>query len=247
MDAQHAIANMKAAIPEAPSVDGMCRVCGRACPGSGICERCYEAKLRRERVRDLARRLSAEGLYGRASQAVSFRNSDASIEARNPDAWKAMRAYRGKKNLFIAGAVGSGKTHGARCVLTRAMNSEWLVGELSALELFRLHRDFDRERFDRFVDVRALLVDDIDKTAQWTAARIECLWEVLNERGESNGRRTIITANSTPKRLRETLIEQTGNEALVGATLDRLVPLEVVELRGESNRGRIDVTPCDAG
>lgn len=243
MDVQAALASSGVTTRTPPgNGGGRCEHCGCETDGRFCSERCADAALARaqriEKARTLADDLARDGLYPRRAQRVSFRESSAAIEQANPEAWARLRAWRPESSLYLCGPVGTGKTFAARCILTRAVSSLWTVAEITALDLFRLQRDFRRaEAYARLQRVRLLLLDDLDKTADWTGARTEALWEIANERAEAR-RRTIITANTSPARLREHIAQQSGHAGLVAAAFDRLLPLDVIEFAGASHRGR---------
>ena len=256
----------KALVPAGPVVEALsktCPECGVVMvlpKGAGArhfsddlavyCDDCADrrnlAMDRSARVARLRARfdaLMARGLVGPELRRAAFRNSDTLVEALNPDAWATARRWRGLRNLYIHGPTGVGKSFLARCCLNWAFQRGRAVAEVSGRRFTKVSDTFAEGRglFQAWKEAELLLLDDIDKAA-WNADRVGALWEVLDARAAAR-RRTLVTGNVTPAELLQLLREgNTGpglrNDATVDATLERLRPCDVLQLHGESLRGK---------
>jgi len=193
----------------------------------------------RNRFEDLLRR----GHVGQELRRCAFRNSDPQVEALNPTAWAAVRRWRGKRNLYVYGPTGVGKSFLARCCLNWSFQQGLTVADVSGRRFAKVSDTFAEGRglFNAWKEATVLLLDDIDK-AVWNADRVGALWELLDTRASAR-RHTLVTGNVSPAELLELLhASNTGpgvrNESIVDATLERLRPCETLRLHGESLRER---------
>jgi DNA replication protein DnaC len=169
---------------------------------------------------------------------AGFVLSKEEFEKRNPEEWAFARAWSAEQNLYIQGPHGTGKTFLARCILSRCFVHGWNVAAISTRRLLKTADRFDEGKGDyaRWCDTRLVLLDDIDK-CEPTARRLESLWEFFDRR-ESAGLRTIVTSNLPINELGVYLQPRdASNSSLVSATLDRMKPVRVLEMTGESLRG----------
>jgi DNA replication protein DnaC len=142
-----------------------------------------------------------------------------------------------KTSLYIYGGCGTGKTYAGRSILHQALSQRKTVGEITAHRLLSMARRFDGHiTTAKYSQFKFLMIDDIDKP-DWTAKDVSFLWELLDSRA-TNGGRTVITSNVKPEDLRKVLNREPGaNGSVIESALQRLAPVEVVELTGKSMRG----------
>lgn len=206
------------------------------CAGVIDAQRAAQARLQRFQTEEA--RLVSVGVVSGAFKVAGFGRSAADIESQNPEAWKVGRAWKPTSgNLFLHGNPGTGKSFLARCLLRRGLASEMTVAEVTARRLIKNAARFDEGQghFARMCEVQLLLLDDLDK-AKWDANTLPALWELLDARANAH-KRTIVTSNMTPQALADTLKRVAcDNGSLAEAALNRLRPLEILEMTGESNR-----------
>ena len=188
---------------------------------------------------DLEHMAASRGVLRPATLHTTFASSYPEPE-QNVQAWEDGRNWDGKRNVYIYGPPGTGKSHLARCMLRR--ETDWLrtVGEITGHQISTLSA-YKPEVIANWAWPGVLLIDDVDK-GHWGPLGVSILWELLDQREQAD-RRTILTANASPKVLRDYLLARSGdNKSLVPAALDRLRTRHgrviVLELTGESLRGR---------
>lgn len=196
---------------------------------------------RQRRLRNRYAVLLRQGEVGPELRRCAFRNSAPEVEGLNPEAWAAARGWRGKRNLYVYGPTGVGKSFLARCCLNWAFQQGRTVAEVSGRRFAKVSDTFAEGRglFRAWKEARVLLLDDIDK-AVWNADRVGALWELLDARASAR-RHTLVTGNVNPAELQALLhASNTGpgvrNESIVDATLERLRPCETLRLSGETLR-----------
>ena len=212
-----------------------------------LCGECLKiAVYRRRKILSIGAALENESITP-ATAMASFKRSAAEVEAANPEAWKTIQKWRGKKNLYIFGPMGTGKSYAARCLLNKFIGKKSL-SEVTASDALKFGASFDEEdqkTFRALQKVELLLLDDLDKVSL-TKPKVVALWKLLNYRNAYN-LRTIITANMPPVQLAEYLAKGAPeNTKPVFAALDRIQPLTQVEFKGKSLRRTHQQKPLPA-
>lgn len=203
-------------------------------------QRATERKRREEQREDCKRRyfdLLNRKLLQPHFREASFARSREDVEAQNPEAWKSAREWALRDNLYIHGHIGTGKTFLALCCLRKPFVAGYDVAETTARQFVRtsdLFRD-PWNLMESWKAVDVLLLDDFDK-ATWNLDRIDALWELLNAR-MSAGRRTIMTGNVSLHDMNVMMRESAAaNTARADAALERLKPIQQIEMKGKSLR-----------
>lgn len=222
---------------------GPCKRCGQKTElfvGKWYCDACIRVR-EKETGEDARRRLLAH-LIGvdavrRGTPETRFATADPA-PAENEEAWTWAKGWDMKQNVYLFGPYGTGKTYLARCLLNRAFDMGGRrIAEVSARRLVKVAARFDEGKgaFSLWAEADVLLLDDLDK-ARWTEDSLSTLWELLDTR--ANGcQRTVMTTNMAPVNLASYMRERVPqNSALVSATLDRVKPVMVLELKGKSLR-----------
>jgi len=212
-----------AGVPQLPT--GKCAECGQTnLLFRGLCEPCTRL--------DESRRVE-EG--HRMAGRVAFCTADTPPEA-NAVVWAKARAWDFRHNVYLYGPVGTGKTHMAKCLLTKAQDAgltRWNVSARRMVKTAALFQEGSAWMETCRADV--LLLDDVDKP-RWTEDGLAALWELLDVRVAAK-RKTIVTANMAPDKLRAYLRQRApDNHSLVDAALDRMKPVIVLALTGASLR-----------
>ena len=176
----------------------------------------------------------SRGLMPDVARGINWEKSSGEIEARNAVAFQTLRGPR-TKNIWIIGPPGTGKTFAARCVLASSMKNKRTVGELSAISLVSISKDFHSEKLLRkWADVSVLLIDDIDKPT-WTPPAMDCLFGILDRR--SGNQRILITSNQLPENVGKVWnAVQSHNATYANTLFERLLPMERVYFEGNSLR-----------
>jgi DNA replication protein DnaC len=213
-------------------VDGVCAACEPV-----LAER-EQHKRHIERIESRITELVALGDYSDATRRCWFKRSNPAVEAKNPQAWQAVRAWKRDTNLYLYGPPGTGKSHAARCILNRCITQNLKVAEVSSRRVFKADRLFnDHGAFRRWQSVDVLLLDDLDK-AHWTEDALGALWELVDARC-SNDVRTICTGNVTWRNLGEILrAGSTRNSSLASSIGSRISPVEI-RFDGDDLRRRL--------
>jgi DNA replication protein DnaC len=203
---------------------------------NAILEKEFEDRNKRELLEQRLKDYKASGVLSVAFELVWNEGSDPSCEAQNAKAWNAIHTFPGFCNVYLHGPSGVGKTYGGLYMLAQRFNQFRSVGEVTAHRLVEWRRThWEGRRFESWCRVSWLLIDDIDK-ADYSHGRLMTLWEVLNLR-EAQRKRTIITSNLTPHELEDYFRRLETNSSQTTAIMDRLKPVEVIEMKGKSLRG----------
>ena len=206
-----------------------CQVCAEAAAAK------YEVDQAKERRRTRFLDLRFSGVLNDHTLDVSFKDANPSPEE-NQRAWKSGRVWDARGNWLLYGPPGTGKTYLARCMLRKAFCVGHSVGDVSARHAIRIGCGFNLpDVWHQWCKVSALLLDDVDKIRP-TEAGIGALWELLDRRMRNSGV-TIVTSNIAPKQFAALLRDRVSENISLGeAALDRLKPLTVFELTGQSLR-----------
>ncbi len=116
-----------------------------------------------------------------------------------------------RRNLFMAGAAGLGKTYLMNCVGNRVAARGVEVVKLTAYQLTERMRaaifDRDPDAFSSLLDVPLLLLDDLGVEPMIPNITIEQLFTLLNERALS-GRHVVVSTNLTTVELKNRYTER---------------------------------------
>jgi DNA replication protein DnaC len=149
-------------------------------------------------------------------------------------AWEAVRGWDRSKNLFIWGPRGVGKSSAAKYALGRAVLDGWEVAHMPCTkierEMWQAARTDVLEKCNR---ADLLMIDDLTN-APWTPRGIGVLRDLLDVQHE-NGARVIVTSNHSPQDAQRMLCKA-ADAGYVESMLDRLHPVTVCEMRGNSYR-----------
>ena len=210
-----------------------------------VCRKCCalrdHERVRRQAARKVDRMIEetfAQGLYLRESAIRdTFAQSDPAIERLSPEVWCAARRWKvGDHTLWVRGPQGTGKTFLAHCILSSMLTQGVSIAEMTGSEINKIGNDWHpNDGVKTFRPVALLLIDDIDSPA-WTHRGIDVLRDMLDFRYR-RGLSTLVTANNSGQVLRDRLKQVHPNPAVPGTALDRLQPVDVLELAGQSHRG----------
>ena len=223
----------------------VCKLCGTeisAFLGHRHCDACieeHEKALTEEEDKKRVQSLVEAGAIKPRTINATFQNSDEIAESKNQRAYQIAGGwdYRDKKNIWICGPKGVGKSYLARCVVNKAIQKGATARECTAFEFERnCFKHFkDRHPWEIYYYDNILLIDDIDK-APWNDISLSALWQVLNERNETK-KSTIVTCQFHGSQLAQLWHDRFGkNTATPGAAIDRMKPCISIEMFGNSLR-----------
>lgn len=112
----------------------------------------------------------------------------------------AILAVKKQRNLVLAGRAGTGKTHLATAIAIEAMKTGRQAVVVTACEMLNKITQANRDNTDplgvllHYKSVPVLVIDDWDK-ARMTEARLDYLYQIVNDRYE-RGLQTVVTTNA---------------------------------------------------
>jgi DNA replication protein DnaC len=144
-----------------------------------------------------------------------------------------------RKNLFIAGATGTGKTHALKALARHIIDKGFYVFYTTAFnmnETFRKYHLFSSEEkdglLDNFLKSDLLIIDDLGSEIVFNNVTLEYLYLVLNERLEK-GLHTFISSNL----LMEEIIERYGERIFSRIFSDNIVGR--IEFKGKDIKEKV--------
>lgn len=175
----------------------------------------------------------------------SLNCSDPSVEAKNPELWKWIKAYEAPglrddgrpSNLYLWGKPGTGKTFAIRCVLNILANAGNQVMEKSANEVLdQMGSKRTRPDFLQLCgNTWAAYFSDCH-IPNWNAEAMTDFWHVIDVR-HTRGFPTFLDANMDLLALDRVFTKaRPGNAATAASLWERLRPADVFEVDGESLR-----------
>ena len=233
-----------------------CQTCGIEIPFASTIKKCSTCKTPEDKLMEYDLRL--QGLKYRISKGVSdghlpenmmdykFKNSDPAVEELNPKMWEFLKAWDVTKgSIWLWGAPGCGKSHSSLMVGLRAMWNNKCVIRLNARRFVRILQRFKEgeDTFDQWKEADVLIFDDIDKM-NVSEHNVTALWDLFDAVSMRRGA-FIITSNLDASALRTTWMDKLDNPTQVSATLDRLKPCTVIEVKGDSMRGKVVRLPTE--
>ncbi len=113
---------------------------------------------------------------------------------------------RTKDLVLLAGAVGVGKTHLAKCMATNFINQGKVVNIVPAIKMFSDTATLTDETLFNYTSLPILIIDDLG-TEKITAKTIQALFLILTTRKEKK-LPTVITTNLTPADIKDKYSER---------------------------------------
>ena len=236
----HAVVSLQSQIrANSPDLDRALRTMAATlrCPRCATLRQTVDsAETQHARIARLTSDTYAKSLMPHEARKCTYTDSYEDVEMPNQEHWNRARAVPIKTGLWLKGKPGVGKTFFARCILNAHLAAHYTAAEIGALHLDAVGSHFQWEaEIKPYTTPYVLLIDDLDKPS-WTPAGLNALWALCDKR-MANDRRTIITANQTPEGIRNSWRTTRPDNASMAATIfERLLPMEQVELRGESLR-----------
>jgi len=207
--------------------------------------RAFEQRTAIDRVLKSAREYYPELSRPILASKVSFGANDLAKEFANQKCWAIARSWKlGENNVWIYGPAGTGKTHMAHCLAAKCIASWHCVpGKILALDMISEWANkfppFDdarlrKARLREAQHCRFLIIDDIAPPSQfWDPPSAGALYKIMTSRFD-NRLSTVVTANQSPGNFFRDLAKVVNADT----TLDRFKPMSVMQMSGESLRGK---------
>ncbi len=199
------------------------------------CDQCVYAENERNNRDKNRHRRTWHITQGWVTEKVFRDNWGNSDPAKEQGAHQSAKSWDTERNMFVYGRRGTGKTYLARACLNTAFEEGKSIAEIKAVDFIALlsaSRGNDSIRFLRSPGV--LLFDDIDK-GEFKGWSFQHVYDLLDKRCEA-GKTTIMTSNAKLAELIPKLADDIKNIGTINATFDRMMPVDVYELTGDSLR-----------
>lgn len=177
------------------------------------------------------------GSMPRDAKAETLENSSEDVMRRNEAAWMLV----GKplaKNWWIKGNPGTGKTFLAHVVANQYLDRGSSAASVKGERINEIGGLFEEKRASAMKDLKAarlLVIDDIDKP-NYTPRGLDAMLHLLDVRMREK-LRTIFTANTSGSWVAGTWRNiRPDNPSIAKSIMERMLPIEVIELTGESLR-----------
>jgi DNA replication protein DnaC len=209
------------------SSEVICAACERKATRSSAGRVAME---RRKQAQD--RSIIAPGML-----AARFDTSDPAKVRAHQEQFEIALDYDGTRTLWIQGLKGTGKTWVAHCIMNAWLDEGGSVGEVNSSEICILSRMYGSRievRIAEYVGVGLLLIDDID-SAEWTAAAVDILRDVVDKRRAAH-RPIIVTSQRTGAATKTRMRELTNHVTAIESLMDRFMPFKSVTMLGGSFR-----------
>lgn len=171
------------------------------------------------------------------------------MRAANDHAWNIgeswSKTYSGhkRKNLYLYGPEGVGKTSLARYILGLAIRAGDVVFEVSCLDIGARGKSFDDARREKELEESStvLLLDDLSSADLNSKDRLDALYSILGKR-QSAGQNVIITTQESIVEFRDRVIRayaQGDTQGSAESLVRRLQPMMLIKMQGESMRPKL--------
>jgi len=211
------------------------------------CEDCFDYKMKQsteaERKRERKSKLLtliAKGWLPEGFSQYSFDHSKKEVEEKNLAAWNDARNCTLKKCVWIHGLNGTGRTYLARCLGNKALDIGYTVRELNGVSLVNIFRkaqykpDTSESAITALERVGILIIDDIH-TFFSVQAYLAMLWSLMDVRSTSH-KCTIVTSVYSPFEQIRKWVNKEHTQDYSNAIIERMKPMDIFTLRGESIR-----------
>ncbi len=202
-------------------------------------EKANDAERAQSRIRQMIHNTYRLGYMPKCARDETFENASEAIMRRNENAWIVAMKYPLEKNLWEKGNPGTGKTFMAHCIANNYLVHGKATHSVTGIEI-NGSGDFYEERKAHFVKglktCALLVIDDLDKPT-WTPRGLDVLFQIMHARAADKSLRLIVTANGDGKWLLSKWQQvRTDNPSIARSILERMMPIQSMELTGASLR-----------